>query len=83
MFKEVTQNSYEISYDDYYTERRVISGLLVQQDKGSAQQMNSPKYLIRAHQTKDRKDTPSRINNIAIFDKLDLCKIYLQMGRQR
>ena len=43
MFNEATQNDYEISYDDYYTERRVLSEMIVQHDIGSAQQVNSPK----------------------------------------
>ena len=59
MFNEATQNIYKISYDEYYTERRVISDWLFQHDIGSAQQVSSPKYLIRAHQTKTRIDTPN------------------------
>ena len=60
MFNEFTQNIYRISYDEYLTERRVKSDLLIQHDKGSAQQVNSAKYLIRAHQTKVRIDTPNK-----------------------
>ena len=82
MFNEATQNNYKISYDDWYTERPVISDLLVQQDIGLAQQMNSPKCLIRAHQTKDRIDTPNKNNNIAIFDNLDLRKYYVEVDGQ-
>ena len=58
LFNEATQNNYTISYDEYFTERRVISDLLVQHDIGSAQKVNSPKYSIRAHQTKYRIITP-------------------------
>ena len=43
MFIEATQNNYKISFDEYFTERRVISDLLVQHDIGSPQQVNSPK----------------------------------------
>ena len=43
MFNEATQDNYKISFDEYYTERRLISDLLVQYDIGSAQQANSPK----------------------------------------
>ena len=53
MFNEATQNKYKISYEEYFTERRVLSDLLVQQDIGTAQQVNSHKFLISAHQTKD------------------------------
>ena len=76
------ENNYRISYDEYFTERRVISDLLVQHDIGSAQQVNSPKYLIRAHQTKDRIDTPNK-NNIAKFDYLDLRRYYIEIDGQR
>ena len=43
MFNEATQNNYKKSYDNWYTERRVISDIKVQHDIGSAQQVNSPK----------------------------------------
>ena len=82
MFNEATQNNYRISYDDWYTERRVISDLLVRHDKGSAQQANCPKYTITAHQTKDRILTPNKPNNIAIFDNLDLRKSYVEIDGQ-
>ena len=83
MINEATQNIYKLSYDDWYTERRTIKHLLVQHDIGSAQQVNSPKYLICAHQTKDRIDTPNKNNNIAKFDDLDLRKYYVEIDGQR
>ena len=43
-------------------------------DIGSAQQVNSPKYLICARQTEDRTNAPNKKNSIAIFDNLDLQK---------
>ena len=57
LFNEATQNNYRISYDEYFTERRVISGMIRQLDIGSSQQVNSPKYLIGAHQTRARSET--------------------------
>ena len=42
MFNEATQNKNMISYDEYSTEGRVISNLLVQHDIASAPQVNSP-----------------------------------------
>ena len=60
MFKEATQNNYKISYEENFTERRVLSDFLVQHDKGSAEEVKSPKYLISAHQTKDRIVTPKK-----------------------
>ena len=73
-FNGATQNNYKISYDKYFIEARVISDSLVQHDIGSAQKLNSPEYLIRAHQTRDRILTPNKNINIAIFDYLDLRK---------
>ena len=45
--------------------------------------MNSPKYLIRAHQTRDRIDAPDKNKNIAIFDILDIPKYYVEVDGQR
>ena len=83
MFNEATQNNYKISFDELNTERGLISDLLVQHDIGSAQQVNSPKYLISAHQTQRRKNVPNKNNNIAIFDNLDLRKYYVEIDGQR
>ena len=60
MFNEATQNKYKISFHEWYTERRIISDLLVQHDIGSAQNVISPKYLISAHQTSLRSTTPDK-----------------------
>ena len=61
MFNENTQNNYSISYDEYYTERRVISDMILKADIGSFQHVNSPRYLIGAHQTRARADTVNKI----------------------
>ena len=71
MFNELTQNNYKISYDEHFTERRLISDMIVQVDIGSAQQVNNPKYLICANQKRLRIDTPNKNNKLAIFDNLD------------
>ena len=34
MFNEATQNNYKISFDEWYTERRIMSDLLIQHDIG-------------------------------------------------
>ena len=52
MFNEVTQNKYKISYDEWFTERRIISDTITQLDIGSSENFQSPKYLLGAHQTK-------------------------------
>ena len=83
LFNEATQNNYKISYDDYFTERRLISDMIVQVDIGSSQKVNSPKYLFCAHQLKDRIDTPISTKNVAIFDHLNLKKYYVEIDGQR
>ena len=52
-------------------------------DIGSAQQVNSPKHLILAHQTKDRFNTSDEKNNIAIFENLDLRKYHVEIDGER
>ena len=83
LFNEASQNNYKISYDEYFTERRVIFDLLVQHDIGSKQQLNIPEYLISAHQTKDRILTPNKNNKIAIFDNLYLRNYNVEKDGQR
>ena len=82
MFNEATQNNYKISFDKWYTERRLISDLLVQHDIGSAQQLSSPKYLNSARRTSLRKTTPDEKINIAILDNLDPRKNYVEIDGQ-
>ena len=83
MFNEATQNNYKISYDEWFTERRIISDTITQLDIGSSQNFQSPKYLIGAHQTKDRIDAPIPTKKVAIFDNLDLRKYYIEIDGQR
>ena len=83
MFNEATQNNYKISYDEWFTERRIISDTITPLDIGSSQNVQSPKYLIGAHQTKDRIDSAISTENVAIFDNLDLRKYYIEIDGQR
>ena len=83
MFNEANQNIYKISYDEYYTERRVISDMITRVDIGSAQQINSPKHLISAHQTRVSADTPNKSINIVLFDSLNLQKNYVEIDSIR
>ena len=83
MFNEATQNNYKISFDEWYTERRIISDTIAQMDIGTSQHVNSPKYLIGAHQTRIRADTANKNNNIAIFDNLNLQKYYFEIDSVR
>ena len=83
MFNEATQNNYKISYDEWFTERRIISDTITQLDIGSSQNVQSPIYLIGAHQTKDRIDAPISTKKVAISDNLDLRKYYIEIDGQR
>ena len=83
MFNEATQNSYKISFDEWYTERRVISDTITQMDIDTCQHVNSPKNLIGAHQTLTRADTANKNNNIAIFDNINLQKHYVEIDSVR
>ena len=83
MFNEATQNNYKISYDEWFTERRIISDTITQLDIGSSQNVQSPKYLIGAQQTKDRIDMHISTKNVAISDNLDLRKNYIEIDGQR
>ena len=83
MFNEATQITYKISYDEFYTERRVLSDMITQVDIGSSQQVKSLKYLIGAHQTRARADTANKKNFIGIFDNLNLQKHYVEMDGLR
>ena len=83
MFNEATQNNYKISFNEWYTERRIISDLLIQHDIGSAQNVIQPEYLIYAHQTSLRTATPDKKINIAIFDNMDIRKYYVEIDGQR
>ena len=50
---------------------------------GVSQQVNSPKYMIGAHKTRDRADTANKNNNIAAFDNLNLQKNYVEIDGLR
>ena len=50
---------------------------------GSAQNTNSPKYLVAAHQTLGRTNVPNETNNTAIFDNLVVRKYFVEIYKQR
>ena len=83
MFNEATQSNYKITFNEWYTERRVISDTITQFDIGTSQHVNSPKYLFGAHQTRTRADTANKNNNIMIFDNLYLQKYYVGIDSVR
>ena len=74
MFNEFIQNIYRIFFDDWYTERRIVTDTY-KIDIGSAQSVNNPRYLIATHQTAARLDAPDKRNNISRFDCLNV-RIY-------
>ena len=79
MFNEATQSINKKSFDEWYTERRIISDSITQLDIGTSQHINSPKYLIGALQTRIGADTAIKNNNNAIFDNLNLQKYYVEI----
>ena len=83
MSNEATQKNYEISFDEYYTERRLISDTITQLDIGSSQKVNGPKYPIGAHRTRTRADTANKINLIAMFDNLNFQKSNVEIDSER
>ena len=69
MFNESIMNTYTIIFDSWYTERKNSNEEReLQVDIGSAQNINSPKYLIGVFQTQNRIGVPNKANNIAVFD---------------
>ena len=79
MFNESIQNNYRIFFDEWHTERRVVTDQIYQIDIGSAQSVNSPKYLICAHQTANRADTNDKRNNKSVFDHLNVRKYFIEI----
>ena len=80
MFNDSIKNSFTLSFDSWTSDRkRVNTGLEFQVDIGSAQNVNSPKYLIVAHQTANRSSTSNKSINNAIFDNLDIRKYFCEI----
>ena len=76
------QNICKLSYDDWYTEKRIITDSEYQVDIGSAQSVNSTKCLICAHQTDTRSNIPYKLEITAIFDQLDAGKNFVEIDGQ-
>ena len=83
MFNEATMNNYTNTFDSRYTERTISNdGRELQVDIGSAQNINSPKYLISAFQTNART-TPNKASNPAIFDDNHVTKYFVEIDSFR
>ena len=79
MFNKAIQNNFTLSFDEWTTDRRIVNtGLEFQLDIGSASNINSPKYLIAAHQTAANSNVNKTINN-AIFDNLDVEQYFVEI----
>ena len=83
MFNESIQNNYRIFFDDWYTERRVVSDTISQIDIGSAKSVNSPQFLIVSHQTAARLNAPDKGINTSRFDNLNAGKNFVEIDGQR
>ena len=76
------KNSYTITYDSWFTERKLSTNSNeLQVDSGSAPHVNSPKYITGAFETADRTPTPNKAKNIANFDNVNVKKTLLRNRR--
>ena len=79
MFNEAIMSNYTITFDSWYTERKISNdGRELQVDIASAQGINSPKYLISAFQTLART-TPNKAVNPSIFDSNHVKKYFVEI----
>ena len=83
MCNESNQKNYRIFFDDWYTERRVVSDTITQIDISSAQQVNSPKYLMASHQTEASLNAPNTGINVSRFDNLNVRKYFVEIDSIR
>ena len=74
MFNEsIKKGIYTLSFDSWTSVRKIIDTQIeYQDDRGSAQNVNSPKHLIVAHQTGAGIGVPNKANNNSIFDNLNV-----------
>ena len=79
LFNESIMNNYTITCDSWYTESKFSNdGRELQVDIGSAQHINSPKYLISAFQTTDRTTARKNVHP-AIFDDNHVTKCFVEI----
>ena len=83
MFNESIQNNYRIFFEEWYTERRIVTDQIFQVDIGSAQSVSSPKYLICAHRTEYKSGLPNKRNTISRFDNIGVRKYFIEIDGQR
>ena len=79
MFNEANMNNYTITFDSRYTERKISNNdRELQVDIGSAQHINSPKFLISAFQTMART-TANKAGNPVIFNNNNVTKYFVEI----
>ena len=83
LFNESIQNNNRIVFDEWHTERRIVTDQTYQADIGSGQSVNSPKLLICAHQTHNRSNLPNKRKIISIFDNLNVRKYFVEIDGVR
>ena len=73
MFDDSIKNSFTLSFDSWSTDRKTVNTQLEYQvDIGTAQNINSSKYLIVFRQTAARVGVPNEKFIFAIFDNLNV-----------
>ena len=84
MFNDSNKNSFNISFDSWTTDRKIVdTDLEYQLDIGSSANINSRKYLIVAHQTAVRSGASNKANNISSFNNLDIRKYFVEIDGVR
>ena len=84
MFNDSIKHSFTLSFDSLSTDSKFVDTQLEYRvDIRSAQNLNSPKCLIVAHQTAVRIGAPNKANNIAAFDNLFVRKYHVDIDGVR
>ena len=83
MFIETIQMIYRIIYDDWSSERRLVTDSIHQIDIGSTQSVKSRKNLFCSHQTAIRLNAPNENEFISFIDHLDVRKYLLETDGYR
>ena len=78
LLSESIMNNYRITFDSWYTEPKISNGWKeLQTDIGSAQNINSRKYLISVFQTNDKIGPLNKARNPAVFDSNHVTKYFV------
>ena len=91
IFNEAISKTFTLSYESWTTDRKPVdTAREFQLDISSASNINSPLYLIAAHQKTQRPDPANPANNLsnnrfnnAVFDHVDVRKYYSEIDGVR